>query len=70
MIFRDMVNIINLLCHQIVRAVLNMYLERSFIYDAPGEWNTLSEHIRTSNFDCFRKSVKTMLFTPQYGCRL
>ena len=28
----------------------------------------LSEHIRTSNFDCFRKSVKTMLFTQQYGC--
>ena len=43
-------------------------LERSFIYAAPCEWNKLSEHIRTSNFDCFRKSVKTMLFTQQYGC--
>ena len=32
------------------------------------ELNKLSEHIRTSNFDCFRKSVKTMLFTQQYGC--
>ena len=32
------------------------------------ERNKLSEHIRTSNFDCFRKSVKTMLFTQQYGC--
>ena len=21
-----------------------------------------------ANFDCFRKSVKTMLFTQQYGC--
>ena len=44
------------------------FLERSFIYAAPCEWNKLSEHIRTSNFDCFRKSVKTMLFTQQYGC--
>ena len=42
--------------------------ERSFIYAAPCEWNKLSEHIRTSNFQCFRKSVKTMLFTQQYGC--
>ena len=46
----------------------NTFLERSFIYDAPCEWNKLSEHIRTSNFYCFRKSVKTMLFTQQYGC--
>ena len=37
-----------------------------FIYAAPCEWNKLSGHIRTSNFDCFRKSVKTMLFTQQY----
>ena len=36
----------------------NTFLERSFIYAAPCEWNELSEHIRTSNFDCFRKSVK------------
>ena len=41
----------------------NTFLERSFIYAAPCEWNKLSEHSRTSNFDCFRKSVKTMLFT-------
>ena len=33
------------------------FLERSFIYAAPCEWNKLSEHIRTSTFDCFRKSV-------------
>ena len=33
----------------------NTFLERSFIYAAPCEWNKLSEHIRTSNFDCFRK---------------
>ena len=44
----------------------NTFLEYSFIYAAPCEWNKLSEHIRTSNLDCFRKSVKTMLFTQQY----
>ena len=43
----------------------NTFLERSFIYAAPCEWNKLSEHIGTSNFDCFKKSVKTMLFTQQ-----
>ena len=37
------------------------FLERSFIYAAPCEWNKLSEHIRTSNFDCFRKSGKTIV---------
>ena len=46
----------------------NTFLERSFIYAAPCEWKKLSECIRTSNFDSFRKSVKTMLFTQQYGC--
>ena len=46
----------------------NPFLERSFIYTAPYEWNKLSKHIRTSNVDCFKKSVKTMLFTQQLGC--
>ena len=48
----------------------NTFLERSFIYAAPCEWNKLSEQIRTSCFYCFRKSVKTMLFTQQNGCWL
>ena len=43
------------------------FLERSFIYAAPYEWNKLSECIQTSNVDSFRKSVKTMSFTQQYG---
>ena len=52
--------------HQLIMPLIskdcsNTFLERSFIYAAPCEWNKLSEHIRTSNFDCFRKSVKTML---------
>ena len=47
---------------------LNTFLERSFIYAAPCEWNKVSECIRTSTLDSFRKSVKTMLFTQQYGC--
>ena len=46
----------------------NTFFELSFIYAAPCEWNKLNEHIRTSNFDVFWKSVKTMLFTQQYGC--
>ena len=46
----------------------NTFLERSFIHAAPCEWNKLSECIRTSSFDSFRKSVKIMLFTQQYGC--
>ena len=36
----------------------NTFLERSFIYAAPCEWNKLSECIRTSTFNSFRKSVK------------
>ena len=43
----------------------NTFLERSFIYASPCEWDKFIEHIRTSNFDCFRKSVNTMLFTHQ-----
>ena len=46
----------------------NTFLERSFIYAAPCEWKKLSECIRTSTFDSFRKSIKTMLFTQHYGC--
>ena len=63
--------IANVLCHQYVRIVTlfcNTFLGRSFIYAAPCEWNKLSECIRKSNFDSSRKSVKTMLFTQQYGC--
>ena len=29
----------------------NTFLERSFIYSVPWEWNKLSEYIRTLNFD-------------------
>ena len=36
-------------------------------YAAPCEWKKLSEHIRTSNFDCFKKSVKIMVFRQKYG---
>ena len=40
----------------------NTFLERSFVYAALCEWNKLSEHIRTSNFDCFRNSVNTTIW--------
>ena len=45
----------------------NTFFERSFIYAAPCEWKKFSEQIKTSILYCFRKSVKTMLFTQQYG---
>ena len=41
----------------------NTFLERSFIYAAPCEWNKLSAYTRPSNLYCFRKNVKTVLFT-------
>ena len=36
----------------------NPFLERSFIYAAPSEWNKLSECIRTSTFDPFGRVLK------------
>ena len=58
--------------HQLIMPISkdcsNTFLGRSFIYTAPYEWNKLSEHIRTSHCNCFRNSVKIMLFTQQYGC--
>ena len=51
--------------HQLIMPIIskdcsNTFLERSFSYAATCEWNKLSECIRTSNFDSFRKSVKTI----------
>ena len=51
--------------HQIIMPPIskdcsNTFLERSFIYSAPCEWNKLSECIRAYNFDSFRKTVNTM----------
>ena len=40
--------------HQLIMPPIS-FLERSFIYAAPCEWNKLSEHIRTSNFDLFQE---------------
>ena len=45
----------------------NTFLERSFMYAVLCECKKLSECIITSNFDSFRKNVKTMLFTQKYG---
>ena len=41
----------------------NTFLERSFIYAAPCEWNKLSEHIRTSNFDSGRVFSNNVIYT-------
>ena len=48
--------------HQLIMSPIskdcsNTFLERSFIYAASCECNKLSECIRTSTFDSFRKSV-------------
>ena len=45
-----------LIMPQISKDCSNTFLEGSFISVAPCEWNKLSEHIRTSNFECFKKS--------------
>ena len=47
-----------LIMPQISKDCSNTFLDRSFIYAAPCEWSKLSEHIRTSNFDCFRNRLK------------
>ena len=46
----------------------NTFLERSFMYATPCEWNKFSHRTKTSNYDLFGNSVKTMLFTHQCGC--
>ena len=74
LLYRQLVKIVQttdyhqLIIPPISKDCSNIFLDRSFKYAAPCQWNKLSEHIRTSNFDCFRKSVKTMLFTQQYRC--
>ena len=46
----------------------NTFLERSFLFSAPREWNRLDESIRKSDFNMFKKSVKTELFVQCYEC--
>ena len=46
----------------------NTFLERSFIFSAPREWNSLDESIRKSDFNMFMKSVETELLGQYYEC--
>ena len=46
----------------------NTFLERSILFSAPREWNSLDESIRKSDFNMFKKSVKTELFVQCYEC--
>ena len=55
----------------------NTFLERSFLFSAPREWNRLDVtlyldniliSIRKSDFNMFKKSVKTELFVQCYEC--
>ena len=41
----------------------NTFLERSFIYAAPCEWNKLSEHIRTSFFETIYEPRKSYVWS-------
>ena len=40
------------------------FLERSFLFSALREWNSLDDSIRKSDFNMFKKSVKTELVKP------
>ena len=44
----------------------NTFLERSFLYSAPHEWNNLEKGVRVSEFNVFMKAIKTVLFMQCY----
>ena len=44
----------------------NTFLERSFLYPAPHEWNNLEKGVRVSEFNVFKKAIKTVLFMQCY----
>ena len=44
----------------------NTFLERSFLYAAPHEWNSLEKGVRISEFNAFKKAIKTVLFIQCY----
>ena len=52
---------VNTLTFDIDKTIISVKLSKLFYING-------STCIRTSNFDLFRRSVKTMLFTQQYGC--
>ena len=51
----------NLICHQLIRIVQTLFLECSFIYTAPCEWNKLSEYIFIHSGRVFKQCYL-------YGC--
>ena len=56
-----------LLCKPpISRDCSNTFLERSFLYAAPHEWNSLEKGVRISEFNAFKKAIKTVLFIQCY----
>ena len=45
----------------------NTFVERSFIYGAPTEWNKLDGRIRRiTSFDSFKREIKTTLFLSYF----
>ena len=56
-----------LLCRpSITKICSNTFLERSFLYAAPHEWNNLERGVRVSEFNVFKKVIKTILFIQCY----
>ena len=43
----------------------NTFLERSFLYAAP-EWNSFKRGVRASEFNAFKKAMKTVIFIQCY----
>ena len=56
-----------LLCKPTIsRDCSNTFLERPFLYAAPHEWNSLQRGVRVSEFNAFKKVIKTVLFIQGY----
>ena len=46
-----------------IRNCADTFLERSFLYGAPYEWNKLDERVRRlTDFNMFKSEIKTLLF--------
>ena len=56
-----------LLCRPpISKDCCNTFLESSFLYAALNEWNNLEKGVRVSEFNMFKKAIKTVLFMQCY----
>ena len=44
----------------------NTFFERSFLYAAPHEWNSLERGVRVCEFNASKKAMKSILFIQCY----